>query len=169
MRNAALPEVGDGRERLLRTGAYDELVGHLDRLVVDRVGGHAGAEADGREGPHAPAHERTPARRVPQAGILAEIFVHEALDLGRSLQGGQDVDEAEKLDLEGFVADGPVEEPAGPPFAVEEAGRGRGRGLVQPRRVAADVGFCGDAHGLGSPESPLYTALWRRPVLEFPG
>ena len=45
MGDAVRPEIGHDRQRLLHPRAHDELVRHLDRLGVDCIGRHTGAES----------------------------------------------------------------------------------------------------------------------------
>ena len=45
MGDAVCPESGHDRQRFLHPRAHDELVCHLDRLGVDGIGRHPGAES----------------------------------------------------------------------------------------------------------------------------
>ena len=169
MSQLAFPQFADGENRVRHPRAGNELVGHLERLIVNGVGADAGAEADGRERPHAPSHQGA-APGSGQAGF-PEVLFDKGFDLGRIFEGRQNVDETKELDLEGLVADRPLKEPPGPPGAVEQAGRRSGGRGVESFGVPPNIRFGGDLrHGsiiYGFPARPSDLEFFADGTLDF--
>ena len=112
----------------------DELSGHIDDLGLDGTGNEGGGERGGGEAGLEGG--------VELDGLVAEIFLEMPDDLGGGIEGGEDVDEAEELGLEGGVLHGPVHEAGVGAFLGEQ---GRGRLLVHEGKelfaLGANSGF----------------------------
>ncbi len=124
-REAVLADLLDVFQGVLDILADDELPGHAFEVGADGpVEDGAGdlAAEDGAFGP--PLHHR---RHI--LVLRPEVLLDVAVEGLRGVEIGQDVDEAEELDLEVFILHRPVHDLAGPPALVEN-----GRGL------AADAG-----------------------------
>ena len=142
--DAVLPQFRHGREHVLQVGARDELVAHLKGLGGDRVCREPCAQSDRGEGLHTPPHERAASRGFLRHTAFAEILRDQAFGLRGGFQCRQNVNETEELDLERVVLDGPFHEPAAPPGAVEQAGRGGGSFSIKRFGVFGDIGFGGE-------------------------
>ena len=98
--------------------ASDELRGHRDDVGLDRTGDKAGRERRrGEAGFH---------RGIQRDGLVAEVFLQMADDLGGGFERGQDVDEAEELRLERRILHRPLHHARVGTFLGKNSGRGCG-------------------------------------------
>ncbi len=113
---AELGVLPDLLEQVLAGFAGDELAGHVDDLRLDRRGDEGGGEGGGGKAGLEGG--------VELDGLVAEVFLQVADNLGGRVERGQDVDEAEELGLEDRVLHGPLHQ-AGVGALLGKQGRGR--------------------------------------------
>ncbi len=140
---ALVPELAELRLRLRGILADDELPGHLLHVLLDDKGrDRPGKRIAGRAQRKVHAHGEA-------ATLGKEIVAGVAGDLLLIAQGGEDIDEAEEISLEGGIANGPIHEQALPVGRGKESGGLARQTLVEGAPQPLDIVFQKNIGGVG--------------------